>query len=67
MKHNNGIEARSSKRARRPKPPGGLAAVHANRYVRFGVRFQSIDATHALKRSAGVSWSNVFLGIATLH
>ena len=31
-------------------------------YVRFGLRFQPIDATHSLNRSAGVSKSNVFLG-----
>jgi hypothetical protein len=30
--------------------------------VRFGLRIQPVDATHALKRSAGVSKPNVFLG-----
>ena len=30
--------------------------------VRFGLRRQLIDATHWLKRSAGVRYSNVFLG-----
>jgi hypothetical protein len=30
----------------------------------FGLRFQPVDATHWLNRSAGVSKSNVFLGRA---
>jgi hypothetical protein len=30
--------------------------------VRFGLRSQPVDATHALKRSAGVSNSNVLRG-----
>jgi hypothetical protein len=30
--------------------------------VCFGLRFQPVDATHALNRSAGVSKFNVFLG-----
>ena len=29
-----------------------------------GLRTQPIDATHALNRSAGVSYSNVFLGLS---
>ncbi len=33
---------------------------------RKGLRFQPIDATHELKRSAGVSKSNVFLGRSNL-
>jgi hypothetical protein len=31
---------------------------------RFELRFQPIDATHALKRSAGDSYCNVFLGLS---
>jgi len=30
--------------------------------VRFGLRFQPIDATHRLDRSAGISKFNVFRG-----
>ena len=30
--------------------------------VAFGRRFQRVDATHALKRSAGVSYPSVFRG-----
>jgi hypothetical protein len=36
----------------------------ANSIAAFCLRFQSVDATHWLNRSAGVSKSNVFLGCA---
>jgi hypothetical protein len=35
------------------------------RRVRFWLRFQPVNATHWLKRSAGVRYSNVFLGRGT--
>jgi len=35
-----------------------LTVVHIN--VRYRLPFQSVDATHAANRSAGVSKSNVF-------
>ncbi len=45
---------------------GSLADLlpHISLMSAFELPFQPIDATHALKRSAGVSKSDVFLGLS---
>ena len=56
------LRLRSTKGRSWPEAAIGFAENYANRIAALRLRFQPIDATHWLNRSAGVLKSNVFLG-----